>query len=253
MDELKTSRDAPIRIGLLGYGKMGKAIETVAQAHGDHIVWRMNRKEWEEASDTTLRLAEVIIEFTSPESAYDNIARCLKAGIPVVTGTTGWQDRLPEISLLVDQLNGALLYASNFSIGVNLFFAINDYAARLMARYKQYQPAIEETHHIQKKDAPSGTAISLAQQLLRSSPEQWDTWTLVKDHKAPPKTLPIHAIREDDVPGTHLVTWKGNCDSITLGHKAFDRSGFAEGAHYAAHWLPGKKGVFTMQDVLDFQ
>jgi 4-hydroxy-tetrahydrodipicolinate reductase len=240
----------PLKIGLLGYGKMGKAIEAAALNQGDCIAWRMNRHDMNRADEALLQQADVILEFTSPESAVSNLQACLKAGVPVVTGTTGWLDELPMIHELVRDTQGALLHASNFSIGVNLFFAINRYMARLMDRYRQYEPHIEETHHIHKKDAPSGTAISIAQGIMDETHDRWAEWKLISHPVGAAEGLAIYAFREGEVPGTHTVIWSGNADRLTLQHEAIDRSGFAWGAHYAARWIIGRKGVFTMEDAL---
>lgn len=237
-----------MRIGLFGYGKMGKAIEAQALEQQFDIAWRITRDNRGALTPELLRQADVVIEFTRPEAAFDNVMLCLQAGVPVVCGTTGWNDRLPEAQAFCRQAGGALLWASNFSVGVNLFFALNRYLARLMNSWPQYAPAVSETHHIHKLDAPSGTAISLTNDIIGEL-ERKNAWVL---HPLEPGAadIPIRAFREDEAPGTHAVTWSCPIDTITLEHRAHSRAGFAAGALLAARWLMGKKGVFDMGDVI---
>jgi 4-hydroxy-tetrahydrodipicolinate reductase len=225
-----------MKIALLGYGKMGKAIAAMAEAAGDEVVLRIGSGNRGELTQEALQAADVAIEVSRPETAFDHIALCLEAGVPVVCGTTGWLDRLEEAVALCADKEGALLYASNFSIGVNLFFALNKRLAELMDSQPQYDPSILEIHHTQKLDAPSGTAISLAQDIVERLPD---------------KEPPITSIREGQVPGTHEVVYRSDIDTISIRHEAHSREGFARGALLAAHWIVGKKGFFSMSDVLE--
>ncbi|MCB0618860.1 MAG: 4-hydroxy-tetrahydrodipicolinate reductase [Saprospiraceae bacterium] len=238
-----------MNIALIGYGKMGKTIERLAVEQGHEIVLRVHSRNRDELTAENLRAADVAIEFSRPETAFRNIADCLKAGLPVVCGTTAWLDRLEEAIALCNENKGALLYASNFSIGVNLFFAVNQYLAFLMEQHPAYNPSLREIHHTEKLDAPSGTAISLANQILErlSRKTHW-----VNREEAAPDELSIVSVREDPAPGTHLVRYFSAVDSIEIQHVARSREGFASGALLAAAWLVGKKGFFGMRDVLGF-
>jgi 4-hydroxy-tetrahydrodipicolinate reductase len=231
-----------MKIALLGYGRMGKAIEKVALERGHDIVIRKDV----EPLAVDLGLAEVAIDFSHPSAAYDNIVECINAGVPVVSGTTGWLDRYEEAKACCIEKKGAFLYASNFSIGVNLFFNLNAYLARMMANLKDYKVSMEEVHHVHKLDAPSGTAISLAQDILDNSDKE--NWSLEAESE---KDLFIKVKREGEVPGTHLVKYESEVDSIEIRHTAHNRTGFALGAVVAAEWILNKKGVFKMSDVLD--
>lgn len=237
-----------MQIGLFGYGKMGKAIEKIAYRENMEIAWRITRENRDAIDPQLLRQADVAIEFTRPEAAFDNVMLCLQAGIPVVSGTTGWLEKLADAETWCAANRGALLWASNFSVGVNLFFALNRYLARLLDQHPNYQPALTEIHHIHKIDAPSGTALSLVQDMLAILHRK-NNWAL---HPAPPgpEDVPVTAIREDEVPGTHIVRWESAIDSITIEHQAHSRAGFAAGALLAAQWLRDKTGVFRMADVL---
>ncbi len=237
-----------MKLGILGYGKMGKAIEQIAEKQGFEIAWKVRRDDMAQLNTAFLQQADVAIEFTRPESAFDNVMLCLRAGVPVVSGTTGWLDQLPAAEKFCLENKGALLWASNFSVGVNLFFALNQRLAQLMSTRPEYQASLTETHHIHKLDAPSGTALTLANQLIGEA-ERYKSWAL---SPAPPAAdqVSVTAIREGEVPGTHLVRWASVVDEITIEHKAHSRTGFASGAVLAAHWLAGKKGVFEMKDVL---
>jgi len=238
-----------MKIALIGYGKMGRAIEKLAREEGDRVVLRIGSKERHLLQTETLQRAEVAIEFSTPDAAFDNVRTCLEAGLPVVSGTTGWLERKPEIEALCRRLNGAFFYASNFSVGVNLFFAVNEHLAALMEAQPQYDVSLEETHHIHKRDAPSGTAITLAEQILArlSRKSGW-----VEGQAKHPEELGIRSFREDEVPGTHLVRWSSPQDSIELKHIAHSREGFARGALLAARWLRGRRGCFGMRDLLGF-
>lgn len=231
-----------MKVALLGYGRMGQAIEKIALERGHEIVIR---KDMEPVA-VDLGLADVAIDFSHPNAAFDNIASCLETGVPVVSGTTGWLDRFEEAKTLCSENQGAFLYASNFSIGVNIFFNLNAYLARMMRSLKDYDVELEEIHHIHKLDAPSGTAISLAEGILEHNEKE--KWSL---EKGDPQTLFIGVKREDEVPGTHIVQYKSEVDSIEIKHTAHSRTGFALGAVVAAEWLVSKKGVFSMSDVLD--
>ncbi len=231
-----------MKIALVGYGKMGKIIDEISQQRGHEVVARL--KEMPTADN--LNNPDVVIEFSNPEAAFVNIKACLELGIPVICGTTGWLENLSKIEALTLEHNTAFLYGSNFSLGVNLFFAINEKLAELMQPFdKDYNVQLEEIHHVHKKDAPSGTAISVAEGIFKHS--KFNAWKLdeTKDHE-----LGIFAIREDEVPGTHSVFYKSEVDEIELKHTAFNRNGFALGAVIAAEWILNKKGNFGMKDVL---
>jgi 4-hydroxy-tetrahydrodipicolinate reductase len=239
-----------LRIGLLGYGKMGKAIEAITQPDREQIVWRIGRDNAHTLTQGLLQTADVVIEFSRPEAAWSHVKACLDAGVPVVCGTTGWNQDLPAAEKYCLEKQGAFLWASNFSIGVNLFFALNRYLSKLMDNQPQYHPVLTEIHHIHKLDAPSGTAITLAQGLVQQATRMLDFQLSTPENNLPEATLPIVAIREGEVPGTHRVQWQSNVDDITIEHRAHSRQGFAWGALTAARWLANKKGVYTMSDVL---
>ena len=230
-----------MKIALVGYGKMGKIIDEISQSRGHEVVARLK----ETPNRESLKDADVVIEFSNPEAAFENIKVCLENKIPVICGTTGWLDKKPEIERIAVEQNSAFLYGSNFSLGVNLFFAINEKLAKLMNNVDEYQCQLEEIHHIHKKDAPSGTAISIAEGIIENS--KYEAWKLdeTKD-----KELGIFAIREDEVPVTHSVFYRSEVDEIEIKHTAFNRNGFALGAVIAAEWIVGKQGVFSMKDVL---
>jgi 4-hydroxy-tetrahydrodipicolinate reductase len=236
------------KIGLLGYGKMGKAIETLAEAQGCTVVWKFGRDAQQALTHARLREADVVIEFSRPESGFENVLLCLEAGVPVVSGTTGWQEQLPAAKAAALEKEGALLWASNFSVGVNLFFALNTFLAKLMQGQPQYKANLTEIHHIHKLDAPSGTAVTLAEGIIEAK-GQYDHWSMENPNA---NELPITAVREGEVPGTHIIQWESGFDTITIEHKAHTRTGFAIGALVAAKWLVGKKGVFEMKDVLGY-
>lgn len=235
-----------MKIALIGYGKMGKAIETIALAKGHEISHRIQSKEPIDIS--SLSQADVAIEFTTPETAYSNITKCFEANVPVVCGTTGWLEKLPQVKAACLEKHQAFLYSSNFSIGVNIFFELNQRLAELMANQSQYDVKMQEIHHTQKLDAPSGTAISLADQILAKLARK-KTW--INEAKAGTELIAIESKREDPYPGTHSITYTSDIDDITITHTAHSRQGFAAGAVAAAEWLKGKKGIFTMKDVLD--
>jgi len=238
-----------MKIALIGYGKMGKTIEQLALAKGHKIVLIVDKDNPQDFTIENLRKADVAIEFSQPESAFRNVKRCLQAGVPVIVGTTGWLEHLEEAKRLCETTGGAMLQATNYSIGVNLFFAVNRYVAKLMNGQPQYDIKIEEIHHIQKLDAPSGTAITLANDILNEI-ERKTQWV---NHETSNKNeLKILSKRIDPAPGTHEVTYTSDIDTIKISHEAHSREGFALGALTAAEWIGGKKGVFTMEDVLGF-
>ncbi|WP_124639954.1 4-hydroxy-tetrahydrodipicolinate reductase [Amniculibacterium aquaticum] len=231
-----------MKIALVGYGKMGKIIDGIATKRGHEIVARLN----EAPTVDNLNSPDVVIEFSQPEVAFDNIKFCLENKIPVVCGTTGWLAQKPMIEAIAKESNTAFLYGSNFSLGVNLFFALNEKLAALMKGFDEYQVQLEEIHHIHKKDAPSGTAISVAEGIIKENPK-FTSWKLDETNGA---ELGIFAVREDEVPGTHTVTYHSEVDEININHIAYNRNGFALGAVIAAEWIFGKQGVFGMNDVL---
>ncbi|MCS6819583.1 MAG: 4-hydroxy-tetrahydrodipicolinate reductase [Chitinophagales bacterium] len=240
-----------MKVALIGYGKMGKEIEKVIaeNGRGDEIILRITQQNRTHISIEDLKAADVAIEFTQPEAAVENIFWCLEAGVPIVTGTTGWFNRLEEVRKYCIEKNGALFYAPNFSIGVNIFFEVNKKLASLMQSQMQYSVCIEETHHTEKKDAPSGTAIKTAEVILETAP-RFEQWKSEPEKIYSQKYIPIVAYRQPHVPGTHMVAYKSAVDEITLTHQAFSRRGFAEGAVAAARWLIGRKGAFEMKDLL---
>ena len=231
-----------MKIALVGYGKMGHIIDEIATKKGHEVVARLN----ETPTLENLNNPDVVIEFSNPEVAFNNIKVCLENKIPVICGTTGWLDRKAEIEEISVENNSAFLYGSNFSLGVNLFFALNEKLANLMKDFSEYNIQLEEIHHTHKKDAPSGTAISLAEGIIKNN-ERFDAWKLEETLN---KELGIFAIRQDEVPGTHSVYYKSEVDEIEIKHTAFNRNGFAIGAIIAAEWIIGKSGNFTMNDVL---
>lgn len=239
-----------MKIGLIGYGKMGKAIEEAALERGHQIAWKVSSKN--PLIDQDFTGLDSVIEFTSPRLAPEHIKMSLSHKVPVVVGTTGWSDYLKEVSELTSALDGSLLYSSNFSIGVNIFFQLNERLAQLMSQYPEYQASIEEIHHTQKIDSPSGTAITLANGILEHN-ESYLSW--VCGDNEPPSVndnqLGVTAYRVPNVPGTHTIAYKSEIDTIKLTHEAHNRKGFAIGAVIAAEWLQFRKGVFTMRDVLD--
>lgn len=233
-----------MKIALLGYGKMGKEIEKIALSRNHEIILKKNN----DTSFDGLEHADVAIDFSTPSSAVENIKTSINRGIPVVCGTTGWLDNYDEIVAYTQEKKGSFLYGSNFSVGVNIFFKLNEYLAKLMAKYPEYQLKIEEIHHTQKIDAPSGTAISLANQIIKNS--DYSDWKLLENQEIESKSIPVKAIREEGVPGTHTVDYQSSIDTIQIKHIAHNRKGFALGAVLAAEWILGKKGIFSMQDVL---
>ena len=231
-----------MKIALLGYGKMGQVIEKIALQRGHEIVLR---KSIEDTFDG-LENADVAIDFSAPDAAVENISTALKLGIPVISGTTGWLSEYENMVQLCKEKNTAFISSSNFSLGVNIFFELNEYLAKIMSKFDAYKVGIEEIHHTQKLDSPSGTAISLANGIIKNS--NYENWTL---ENPMPNDIVIDAKRIENVPGTHTVSYNSDVDLIEIKHLAHNREGFALGAVIASEWILGKKGVFTMKDVLN--
>lgn len=239
-----------MNIALIGYGKMGKEIEQIALSRGHAIVLKVDENNANTYTATALKKADVAIEFSIPKSAVANIYKCFDADVPVVVGTTGWLSALNEVQKKCVDNNQALFYASNYSIGVNLFFKLNEYLAKLMNAYPDYNVSMEEIHHVHKLDAPSGTAISLANQVIERIKKK-EKWVNVPTSAI--NELSIISKRIDEVPGTHSVTYSGAVDEISISHIAHNRKGFALGAVIAAEWMKGKKGVYGMNDLMSFK
>ncbi|MCU0360407.1 MAG: 4-hydroxy-tetrahydrodipicolinate reductase [Bacteroidia bacterium] len=235
-----------MRIVLFGYGKMGKEIEQIALQRKHEIILKIDETNVEHISSDDLKKADVGIEFSTPHSVIKNIHTAFDVKLPLVVGTTGWYDQLEKIKSDCLKKDGALFYASNFSLGVNLFFKVNSYLAELMNKYEDYEVSMEEIHHIHKLDKPSGTAISLANQILEKINRK-KNWSISEKK---PETLFIQDVREGEVPGTHIVRYKSGIDDIEIMHKAHNRKGFALGAVLAAEFLHNKKGVYTMSDLI---
>lgn len=230
-----------MKIALLGYGRMGKVIERIALERGHEIVLRKTDIDTFEG----LELADVAIDFSVPDAAVSNISMCLENNIPAISGTTGWLEDYPKMVKLCEEKSGAFIYGSNFSLGVNIFFELNAHLAKMMANLGQYKISMEEIHHLQKLDAPSGTAISLANDIIKNS--DYSNWAIENPKE---DEIFIEAKREEGIPGTHSVFYTSAVDTIEIKHTAHNREGFALGAVVAAEWIIGKKGVFGMKDVL---
>jgi 4-hydroxy-tetrahydrodipicolinate reductase len=246
-----------MKIALIGYGKMGHTIEQIAIQRGHTIVSTIDINNAESFHSAAFHAADVAVEFTTPATAFENYRKCFAAGLPVVSGTTGWTERLGEIKRLCENGKHTFFYASNFSIGVNIFFAVNKYLAKWMNRFPEYDVNMTEIHHIHKLDAPSGTGITLAEEILEEI-EHKKQWRLAKEGEIQfdtdkPEDLVIHALREGEVPGIHEVRYESDVDSITIRHDAKNRAGFALGAVLAAEFTVGKKGFLGMNDLLNFQ
>ncbi len=239
-----------MNIALIGYGKMGKEIEQIAISRGHKIVLKVDITNASTFTITDLKQADVAIEFSTPESAINNIYKCFDANIPIVVGTTGWMNHLDEVKEKCKEKNQTLFYASNYSIGVNLFFKLNQHLAKLMNSYPDYNVTMEEIHHVHKLDAPSGTAISLANQVieLNDIKNKWVNNTTKNNNE-----LSIISKRIDEVPGTHTITYSSPVDEINITHIAHNRKGFALGALLAAEFTIGKKGIFGMNDLMDIK
>lgn len=238
-----------MKIALLGYGKMGHIIEEIALQRKHEIVLRINDENLNELTTENIQKADVAIEFTNPQSAVDNILFCLDHNVALVCGTTGWLSQLKKIEERCKEVNGTFLYASNFSVGVNIFFEINKKLISMVKTHPGYDVSIEEIHHTQKKDAPSGTAITLAEQIINEAGKK-NKWVNNKSENK--NELSIISKRIDEVPGTHSVKYFSNIDDIEIIHTAHNREGFAEGAVLAAEFIKDKKGIFSMKDVLGF-
>jgi 4-hydroxy-tetrahydrodipicolinate reductase len=234
-----------MNIALLGYGKMGKTIEQISLQRGHKIVLKIDKGD----SADDISKADVAIDFSIPSAAVSNISNCLTNGVPVISGTTGWLNQFDDMVALCKERDGAFIYASNYSLGVNIFFELNKQLAKMMASLKQYNVSMEEIHHTQKLDAPSGTAITLAEGVIENT--DYSNWELDKSNSK--NTLSIVAKRIENVPGTHIVNYKSEVDTISISHTAHNRQGFALGAVIAAEWIVGKTGVFSMKDVLNIR
>jgi len=238
-----------MNIALIGYGKMGKEIEKIAIARNHKITLIIDINNIADLNIENLSKADVAIEFTTPHTAIDNYLKCFEAGIPVVSGTTGWLQRYDEVITLCKKYNSAFFYASNFSLGVNIFFKLNAYLARIMNKYDNYNVEIEEIHHTQKLDAPSGTAITLANDIIKNITRK-QKWELNTEDKI--NNLNIRAIRQDAIPGIHTIKYESEVDFIQITHSAKNRQGLALGAVMAAEFIKNKKGIFSMNDLLKF-
>jgi 4-hydroxy-tetrahydrodipicolinate reductase len=236
-----------MNIAIIGYGKMGREIEQIAISRGHTISLKVDISNASTYTLEELKKADVAIEFSTPESAINNIYKCFEADVPVVVGTTGWLNKLEEVKKNCEEKERSLFYASNYSIGVNLFFKLNEYLAKLMNNYPEYNTEMEEIHHVHKLDAPSGTAISLANQVIENM-EQKEKW--VNERTENKNEIGIISKRLDEVPGTHTVTYSSAVDEISITHIAHNRKGFALGAVIAAEWLKDKKGVYGMSDLM---
>lgn len=232
-----------MKIALFGYGKMGKVIDKIAKNRGHQIIYRID----ENSINYDLKKVDVAIDFSTPKAAFSNINMALENSIPIISGTTGWLDNYNKAVKLCNEKNGAFLYASNFSLGVNIFFEINRRLAKIMSNHPEYVIKMKEIHHIEKIDAPSGTAITLAESIIKET--DYQKWSLNKDFKE--NEISIEAQRLSDKTGTHEVIYKSDIDEIKIKHVAVNREGFGLGAVIAAEWLIGKKGVFSMKDVLN--
>lgn len=231
-----------MNIGLFGYGKMGQMIEQTAQSRGHSIVAKVDL----DTHEVDYKNIDVAIDFSTPDAAFNNITTCFKNNIPVISGTTGWLSNYDKAVGICNETNGAFIYASNFSLGVNVFFELNSYLAKMMSNLNQYKVEMEEIHHTQKLDAPSGTAITLADGIVENT--EYIGWELDSSGE---KKIPIISKREGSVPGTHSISYESIVDSIEIKHTAHNREGFALGAVIAAEWILGKTGVFSMKDVLN--
>jgi 4-hydroxy-tetrahydrodipicolinate reductase len=240
-----------MNILILGYGKMGKIIGEIAESRGHSLVAKINIDNRSELDSLDFSVIDVAIEFSQPEAAVENITWAMERGIPVVSGTTGWLSRKSEVEKLTAEKNGAFFYASNYSIGVNIFFKVNEFLAKLINESPGYKASLEEIHHTEKKDAPSGTAITLAEGIIRNL-DFLNNWHLSGQASESEESLPITAKRIDPAPGTHIVRYSSEIDTIEISHTAHSRQGFALGAVLVAEWIQGRKGVLSMDDFLSF-
>lgn len=238
-----------MKIALIGYGKMGKIIERIAVSRGHEITVRIDIDNQEDFNSDAFRSSDVAIEFTAPKVAVENYKKAFAQGVRVVSGTTGWTEHLPEIKALCEEKGLAFFWTSNFSLGVNIFFALNKYLAKIMNGFENYDVDMTETHHIHKLDAPSGTAVSLAEDILKNL-DRKSSWVLGKEQSA--SEIGIEAVREGEVPGIHTIRYDSAVDTITITHSAKSREGFALGAVLAAEYTAGKKGLLSMEEMLSF-
>ncbi len=236
-----------MKIAIIGYGKMGKEIERIALQRNHEIIFKFDKHNVDEFNTENLKKVDVAIEFSEPKIAYNNYLKCFEANLPVVSGTTGWLDKLPEIENLCNNSGKTFFYASNFSLGVNLFFKLNDYLAKLMSSNKDYDLDITETHHTEKKDSPSGTAITLAKGIIKNH-NFYNAWS--EENAENENEFPIHSLRKVKVPGIHTINYESNVDLIEITHSAKSRKGFALGAVKAAEFICGKKGFYGMDDLI---
>lgn len=236
-----------MNIALIGYGKMGKSVQVIAEQRGHKVVCIVDEKEGKKLENLLDQKVDVAIEFTQPDAAFDNLTFCLENSIPVISGTTGWLAKYNAIQSVCLENNGTFLHASNFSLGVNIFFKLNHWLAGVLNNFPDYAVTMEEVHHVQKKDKPSGTAITLAENIINAH-DSYNGWTL--DEQPAKGKIKIDSIRKDEVPGTHTVFYHGAVDQIALTHTADSRTGFALGAVLVAEWIKDKKGVFTMNDFI---
>lgn len=238
-----------MQITIIGYGRMGKEVESMAISRDHKVILRIDMENTADFDSDLFNQSDVAIEFTTPDTAFDNISKCIKRGIPVVSGTTGWTDRLPLIRQQVESEGGSFIHSSNFSIGVNILFNLNMRLARIMDGITSYDVKLEEIHHIMKKDAPSGTAINLAEDII-SECKRYKSWNSAESSGQ--DRIGIKSVREGQVTGTHKIEWNSDIDTITIEHKAHSRQGFALGAVFAAEFIHTRKGIFTMNDLLGF-
>jgi 4-hydroxy-tetrahydrodipicolinate reductase len=248
-----------MKIALLGYGKMGKIIEKIAISRKHEIVLTIDHENLHELTAENLQKADAVIEFTMPASVLGNIEHCFNAGVPIVVGTTGWYDKMDQVKQKCEEGNNSLMYATNFSVGVNIFFHINRMLAKVMNNYPYYDVQVEEIHHVQKMDAPSGTAITIAEGIIDNLESKSD-WVNVlttddsdDDENVQPDQLLIESMRIDSVPGTHTVIYDSEVDTIEFKHTAHNRNGFALGAVLAAEWIHNKKGFYSVEAMFDFK
>jgi 4-hydroxy-tetrahydrodipicolinate reductase len=238
-----------MRLGIVGHGRMGKSIETQAISNGLEVVWIIKSEtDWDDI-DLLSDPVDLVIEFTQPHAAVQNIKKLIDSGLPVITGTTGWYNELDEVKNFVGVNQGTLLYASNFSIGVNILFELNALLSNFTAKFPAFSGKVTETHHVHKLDAPSGTATTLINGIINQHPN-YDNWHFIENENASPASLPVDCRREGEVFGIHEVEWNSEDDRITISHEAHSRMGFTNGVLLAAQWLHGRKGVYTMRDVL---
>ena len=236
-----------MKLALIGYGKMGKAVAEAAKERGHEVILIIDVDNKSEFRPENIKKADVVLEFTTPSSAYENILKCIEAGVPVVSGTTGWTDKLPEIKEKVIREGGSFFYSPNFSLGVNIMFKLNEYLSRIMSKFPEYTVSITEKHHIHKLDAPSGTAIKIAEGIIKNMPQK-QRWSLTEQGE---DIIPIKAIREGEILGVHQVLYTSDNDYLLIEHSLKSRKALAEGAIMAAEFLKDKKGFYTFDDLLN--